>query len=363
MKKIIIFSLILCGLFLSVNFASAVYYMQGNFDSYGHYVSSEMVSSPGDIPPMGGAIIIVRPQKTQTEKEDEALKEMMSFLTKEKQNEISLPDISPNNIYSSCIYPNAGSGYTQESQCSAKRASLAARGQLGEQSTTDELQRCQDQVNQYNSELQKYNQCVSDTTQTAKDKINQNIDDAIKRYNANIIIKLNQFCSENYGYSVYDESSQTCKCESKLFWMIGGKCQLGLAVCAEMLGGNVIASTTGEMGCNCMDGYSVQKNSDNKYRCEKIEQPIVPATVVEPPVVAPIISTSTLAPVVKKGIDINKFLPKKTDNVVKTVIAESNPAPISQNVVVEQSAPQVKTSWVKNTITSIYNFFKKSFKF
>jgi len=368
MKKIILLALISIGLLFSINSVQAVYYMQGNFDSYGHYISSEMVSSPGDIPPMGGAIIIVRPQKTQAEKEDEALKEMMSFLTKGKQNEISLPDISPTNIYSACVYPNAGSGYTEESQCSAKRASLAARGQLGEQSTTDELQRCQDQVNRYNSELQKYNQCVSDTTQAAKDKINQNIDNSINRYNANIVTGLNQFCSDNYGYSIYDEISQSCKCENKLLWMIGGKCQLGLAVCAEMLGGNVIASTTGEMGCTCMDGYVVKKISGNKFSCEKIEQPIVPIAVVEPPVVVPIIPTPTPSPVVKKQIIVKEDPAVRkpffdTTGEINTPTGKLEIEQVIQPEPIKQPGQQIKKSFFKNITDELSKFLSKLFWF
>lgn len=287
MKKFYLIFIILCGLFLSVNFSYALTYVDGYYRSDGTYVNPYYRHSADDIRIPGDnirTIIIIKPaEKSELEK----IQERKNELDKELQDAIKAQEdrafqLRQNEYYFSipCVFPimPSASGCFREEHYDreyalAKRSGFPLLHNLS-------LDRCRKSIDDYNQAMddydknkQAYDQCFDNYIEQRINEIAEKKIKAEKQIRQDNLSKLNDLCFNNYGFSFWDITTQSCKCDD-LRWMVSGKCQLGLLFCINLLGPNVIASTTGELTCSCVEGYELKEKEKDKFSCEKIEAKI-----------------------------------------------------------------------------------------
>ncbi len=348
MKKTIF--LIFCGLFLFLNFVSAIYYAQDNFDSNGNYLGSEIINDPLSNFPTGKIIIINPSEKTRSEKLFEAQQKLSDELAKKAKDSVQ-QSYKSNSL---CYFPIA-TGCTTVNDLGRITALCSNSGTLD--SPMCGVNACKQQIADYNRQTEEYNKCIASPPPQQPPYIPNSVQPSDKLD----WFDLNNICEENYGIrSYYNENTKSCACE-KLSWMFAGKCQLGLLICVNLLGPNVIASTTEEVECSCIDGYNIKEISDNKFSCEKIEPtPISSPLPIPVPTITPIPISQTKPRLTQEKEEI-KPIPTQ---IIQPTIQPSATSEINNQIITqEHSSKPIRKSWVINLLANISNFFKRLFSF
>ncbi len=127
---------------------------------------------------------------------------------------------------------------------------------------------CQNQINQYQSQLQTYNNCISNT--------NQNYTSNTTTIDKDTYVnqKMQEYCVGKYGNSVkYNSTKIVCECIDGYFMNSNMQCMLKEQVyqerCVERDGLNSKYDPTTN-NCKCNDGYVIGNTEDSK--CETLDQ-------------------------------------------------------------------------------------------
>lgn len=111
-------------------------------------------------------------------------------------------------------------------------------------SLSQQIQYCEQGIQDYQAEVQSYNQCISDAQTQAQQQT------ALQTN-----LQLDLVCASHYGSSHYNASSTTlCSCDSGYMPGPNGKCELGLLACKQLLGSN---TTFANNQCACANGYTL----------------------------------------------------------------------------------------------------------
>jgi len=300
-------TLLFIGIFLFVPLsASAIYYAQDSFDSYGNYLGSKIVDSGNGFP--GGKIIVVKQQDTELQKKIlEEQKKLNSNLQKQLDAVILQEKVSQAKIEAD-IYVNTG-------------------------------------CNPANSG---FNSCFSNWQ---SNKIEELSNKAVEDKRNEFYYKASAECLEKHGiYSQLNEERTGCEC--KYGYAPNAttpyQCISMDMFCKEEIG--ILATNTSDLYidgasrdtmCDCIDGFQL---SGRPWKC-------VAATLGD------IIEPSTTNPVTTNlDTEPTKTINDKPTNISETIEIDSN------QTVKPQDTP-IRETPKKSFFSSIYNFFKKLFRF
>lgn len=289
MNKITISLLVFAGVFLSVSFASALTYVDGYYRQDGTYVrpyyryNSDDLKIAEDNP---RTIIIIQNNELQKQILEEQKKISEKLQRQLDDAAFQRQILQANNaidfyLESGCLSPISPAipyGCSDEQDYESAKSCINVRTNYISGVCQGVLDQCRKQIDdyqtklgEYNKKKQEYEECVKKYQDRRIEEIANKIIELERLTAQNNLLEANNYCTDKYGSSYWDVGTKSCKC-NKLRWMSGGKCELGLLLCTELLGPNIISSTDNsvDLSCNCPAGYELKEVEKNKFHCEKI---------------------------------------------------------------------------------------------
>lgn len=154
------------------------------------------------------------------------LKEQQDFQNKLEQERKTADDRlyqlqlqNSTGVFAQCVYPSS-LGCTTESQYSSMRATDATSGLLGTDMSNNRLSQCRSQIDAYQAAQTKYNQCISNTQNTAINSITDKAVEAARlekesAYYKSLLDQATQnqtSCKVSHGEYAYYSSANRCEC-------------------------------------------------------------------------------------------------------------------------------------------------------